>query len=147
MIGTQTIKDVFAVETATSQEMQESIRAWSDLYLNRAPWLNQDVRGLNLPAAIAGEIARAVTLELRYRCMGSPRADFLSAQLEPVMKKRLQSVFCLLHLYSRLSDKVPSPVNTHLHSHHRSKARRLRHSRPLSSRILYLQLLLQALCS
>ena len=91
MIGTQTIKDVFAVETATSQEMQESIRAWSDLYLNRAPWLNQDVRGLNLPAAIAGEIARAVTLELRYRCMGSPRADFLSAQLEPV--KRYPFIF------------------------------------------------------
>lgn len=92
MIGAKTIKDVFAVETATSQAMQEGIRTWSDLYLNRAPWLNQDVRGLNLPAAIAGEIARAVTLELRYRCMGSSRADYLSAQLEPVMRTIRQTV-------------------------------------------------------
>lgn len=92
MIGTQTIKDVYAVDTVISAEMSEHIRLWADMYLNRAPWLNKDVNSLNLPAAIAGEIARLATVEMRIIASGSPRADYLTEQLEPTLRSIRQTV-------------------------------------------------------
>ena len=92
MIGTQTIKDVYTVDTVISAEMSEHIRLWADMYLNRAPWLNKDVNSLNLPAAIAGEIARLATVEMRIIVSGSPRADYLTEQLEPTLRNIRQTV-------------------------------------------------------
>lgn len=67
-------------------KMEEAIRLWSDMYHNRAPWLDGTVHSLNLPAMIASELARLSTMELTSSVTGGKRADFLSAQYAPVLR-------------------------------------------------------------
>lgn len=44
--------------------MQTAIQDWFDLYQGNAPWLRNNPQSLGLPAAIASEIAKLVTLEM-----------------------------------------------------------------------------------
>lgn len=85
MITTSTVRERLGVEPAISSAMTAALELWSQMYANQAPWLTRDVRSLNLAAAIASEIARAVTLELQVTVTGSARADYLAAQLAPVL--------------------------------------------------------------
>ena len=48
------------------------------------------MKSLNLPAAIAAEIARAVTIEMQVQISGSARADFLAGQMARVTGKLRQ---------------------------------------------------------
>lgn len=48
------------------------------------------MKSLNLPAAIAAEVARAVTIEMQVRISGSVRADFLAGQMARVTGKLRQ---------------------------------------------------------
>ena len=57
------------------------------MYQNQASWLNDKVKSLNLPAAIAGEIARAVTIEMQVEFTGSARSLYLQEQFKRVMPK------------------------------------------------------------
>lgn len=75
-----------------SAEMVTALQQWSAIYLNTAEWLNADVHSMNLGAAISGEIARTVTIEMDLEISGSPRADFLKLQMEPVLAKVRQQV-------------------------------------------------------
>ncbi len=56
--------------TAVSSEMASAIRLWNDMYETK--------RGLHLPAAIASEMARMITIELNSSISGSSRAEFLN---------------------------------------------------------------------
>lgn len=86
MIGKDTLKTHFGVEPEMSTPMQEAIQTWSAMYVNQAPWLlDGKTKSLNLPAAIAGEVARATTIELDVTIEGSPRAEFIQEQLDPVL--------------------------------------------------------------
>jgi len=85
MIGKTTIKQQFGVDIELSTPMQEAIQLWAAMYANQAPWLNSTVKSLNLPAGIAGEIARATTIEMAITIEGSPRAEYLQEEIEPVM--------------------------------------------------------------
>ena len=55
------------------------IELWSAMYEGKSPWLKKDDKNCNLPASIAQEIARLVTLELKSECTGSERADYIEA--------------------------------------------------------------------
>jgi len=44
--------------------MQTAIQDWYDLYQGNAPWLQHNPQSLGLPAAIASEIAKLVTIEM-----------------------------------------------------------------------------------
>lgn len=60
------IKDAIGVDIAVSEEMLNAIGLWGQMYANESPWVdNNKVKSLNLPATIANEISRLVTLELR----------------------------------------------------------------------------------
>jgi A118 family predicted phage portal protein len=85
MIGTSTIKQALSVDVAMSTAMATELQKWSAMYENKSDWLTTDIRGLGLPAAIAGEIARSVTIELKVAITGSSRADYLSQQFEKVV--------------------------------------------------------------
>lgn len=87
MISQSSVKTALKVDISISSAMAEALQTWSQLYENKASWLNKDVKSLNLPAAIAGEIARAVTIEMDVELAGSPRADFLAVQFKPVLDK------------------------------------------------------------
>lgn len=71
MIGRDTIIDVVKVKPAISNEMENAIQRWTDMYLGKAPWLKEAteedpeiVVSLGLPSLIASEKARMATLEM-----------------------------------------------------------------------------------
>jgi A118 family predicted phage portal protein len=92
MIGKQSIKQAFNLDVDVSTKMATALQTWSAMYENQAPWLNKDVKSLNLAAAIAGEIARAVTIEMKVELTGGPRADYLTEQFARVIDQLREQV-------------------------------------------------------
>ena len=86
------VKKAMGVNIAISAPMADALTIWSNMYANSASWLSKDVQSLNLPASIAGEIARAVTIEMQVEISGSPRADYLSAQFDTVLNQLRERV-------------------------------------------------------
>lgn len=78
-----------SIDFCMSSEMANKIELWSRMYENRPPWKSKTVDTMELPAAIAGEIARLTTLELKTECKGSMRAEYLN---EVYQKKVLQGL-------------------------------------------------------
>jgi len=85
MIKQTDIKTALRVEPAVSSEMSTALENWRLMYINKASWINDDVRPLSLPSAIASEIARSTTIEMKVEVSGSPRAKFLQQQLDQVL--------------------------------------------------------------
>ncbi|MCC8043909.1 MAG: phage portal protein [Clostridiales bacterium] len=102
MIPYKNIEQVEHVETPLSTEMENALDTWYQLYLNKADWLKQDtVKSMNLPAFISSEVARQVTLEMKWNITGkgkdgenqtedgedimNPRAEYLKAEFEKLM--------------------------------------------------------------
>lgn len=77
MFPIATIGEALGIELATSAHMAGAIGQWLRLF--------EQKDGLGLPAAIAGELARLATIESEVEVCGSPRADYLAAQLRPVL--------------------------------------------------------------
>lgn len=86
LIGKSDIKSKLNIDVAVSDKMSESIELWSAIYENRAPWLSDTVQSMNLGAAVASEVARMVTLEMKSEITGSPRADYLNEQYKVFLK-------------------------------------------------------------
>lgn len=90
---TQTdISNKLNLDVTVSSDMQEAIELWSKMYENKADWLNSTVQSLNLPATIASEIARMITLEFGSEITGSARADFINDQYQQFLKHIRQSI-------------------------------------------------------
>lgn len=68
-----------------STVMQHAIELWDLMYCNRAPWLTQGQESAGIPASIAAEIARLVTLELKSEVTGSDRADYINEIYKKVL--------------------------------------------------------------
>lgn len=85
MISQSSVKTALSVDVAISPYMADALQKWSLMYINQAPWLNDYVKSLNLPAAIASEISRSTTIEMEVEVSGSPRADFIQAQMKKVV--------------------------------------------------------------
>ena len=70
MVGTSTIEQQFNVSYAVSPQMENAIKTWSAMYMDKAPWLQEPtdddptrVASLGLPSMIASEKARIALLE------------------------------------------------------------------------------------
>ncbi len=96
MIGKQTVDKALNVDVAISTEMVNALELWTRMYENDAPWVTSSVYGsgtteetysMGLAAAIAGEIARSVTIEMEAEFSGSARATWLDEQFARVMDK------------------------------------------------------------
>lgn len=82
-------------KSLVSSEMNNAIENWMNLYIGQASWLAKNNRSLGLPAAIASELARLVTLEAKVEIVSpakkenntSQRADFLNEQFKPFLNK------------------------------------------------------------
>jgi A118 family predicted phage portal protein len=92
MINQADVKQSIGVDIAISGPLVIALRDWSLMYINKAPWLKDDLRSMNLPAAISAEIARAVTIEMKIKLSGGPRAQFLADMLIPVHDKLRRQV-------------------------------------------------------
>ena len=70
MFDKRAVRTAISSDIAVSDEMCGAMELWREMYENQG--------GLHLPAAIAFEMARMVTIELKSVISGSARADFLN---------------------------------------------------------------------
>lgn len=82
MLGREKIKDAIGVEVAISDKMVNEIDLWAKMYKNEPPWKEKNTKLCGLPAAIAGEFARLVTLELKTEVTGN---DFINEEYQAVI--------------------------------------------------------------
>ena len=76
-----------ASDIAISDKMSSAIDLWTRMYEDGGPWCGKDLHSLRLPAAIASEFGRLVTLEMEVSVTGSGRATFLQQELNPFLDK------------------------------------------------------------
>lgn len=81
------LKSEEQISFVMSDVMAKRIKLWADLFQNKGPWLNESVKSLNLPASIAGEIARLITLEMETKVDGSVRADYINTVYQKSVRK------------------------------------------------------------
>lgn len=82
MLGKENIRDAIGVDVAVSDKMAREIDLWSKMYKNKPPWKRKELKLCGLPAAIAGEFARLVTLELKTEITGN---KFLNDEYQTVI--------------------------------------------------------------
>lgn len=84
MFPKQNLERNLNVQIATSGVMDNAISLWLQMYENNPPWLGgeEDIKSMNLPAAIAEEFARLILTEFEFNLEGSARAEFLNQQFE-----------------------------------------------------------------
>lgn len=75
------------IDISMSSQMAKKIELWSGMYENRPPWKSKTVNTIGLPSAIAGEIARLTTLELKSECKGSVRAEYMDSVYQKLLGK------------------------------------------------------------
>lgn len=73
------IEKALGTDVLVSDDMTKAIKLWRDLYQNRAPWLSENVKSMNLCSLIAGEMARLATLEFKAVFSGSKRAEIIES--------------------------------------------------------------------
>lgn len=96
MLSTSNVKQALKIDVAISSTMATALELWMNIYNNQAGWLSADVQSLNLGAAIASELARAVTIEMKAEVSGSARGDFLNEQLKQVINTiRTNTEYCV----------------------------------------------------
>ncbi|MCC3394856.1 phage portal protein [Clostridiales bacterium AHG0011] len=79
------------MDVCMTSQMANMIELWTRMYENRSPWVNgKDVFSANLAPAIASEIARLVTLELKSEVTGGPAAGYLDEQYQRKVLKDLR---------------------------------------------------------
>ena len=112
MLPLKAVEQVEKIETPLSADMINALDDWYKAYCGQSPWLSADdgkVKSMNLPAMIASEIARQVTLEMQWNITGktpekteenenpepvdNPRAEYLRKEFEKLiteLRKKLE---------------------------------------------------------
>lgn len=80
-----TIKNVVGVDATISDEMQNGIELWNDMFRDNAPWIDNNTQSMGVASAISGEIARLTLVEFKSEVSGSTRADFLQGSYKYVI--------------------------------------------------------------
>lgn len=78
MFDRNTIKNAIKADIAVTDEMYSAVRLWSEMYSGES--------GLKLPSAVAGEMSRLITLELKSEVTGSRRADFINKKYAEIIE-------------------------------------------------------------
>lgn len=82
----RSIAEIAKHESITSDKMMSAIDLWLEMFGGNAPWLKENHQTLGIPAIVASEVARAVTLEMEVKFSGSQMADFIAEQFEQVLR-------------------------------------------------------------
>ena len=92
MIQENTIETTLKVDIAISNKMKSAINKWLKMYENHAPWLNEDIKSLELPSSIASEFTRLMLAEMKIKVTGSVRANYIEQQFKKVLKEIYEQV-------------------------------------------------------
>lgn len=86
MLPKKTFEDVLHVTPCVSDRMADAIQLWSDMYEGNSPWIKEPtaqdptrIVSLGLPALIASEKARMVTLEMKTE-ISAPMTEIEAGQ-------------------------------------------------------------------
>lgn len=82
MFNRNTLEKEMQVDIVTSDKMARAIQIWTETYEDRAPWLSETVKSMNLGATVASEYARLTTLELVSKVKGN---EYLNEQYQAVI--------------------------------------------------------------
>lgn len=81
MLPKKTVEDVLHITPCVSDRMADAIQLWADMYEGNSPWIREPtpdnptrIVSLGLPALIASEKARMVTLEMKTE-ISAPMAE------------------------------------------------------------------------
>lgn len=80
----ETIEQRLEVNIAVSDDIGKAIELWTKVYKNKAPWLNESVKSMNLASSISKEMAKLVTIEFESEIVGN---DYLNEQYKEVIKE------------------------------------------------------------
>lgn len=98
MIGSSDIKRQLGITVSVSEAMAEAQQLWHDMYVGEPPWKDKTTQTMRLPASIAREIARLITIEMQVDVSGSARADWLGEQLQPLLHTlRMRTEIAVAH--------------------------------------------------
>lgn len=78
-------KQALKIDVAISTEMQAAIDLWAEMFVGNPPWMDDTTKAMDLPAAIASEIARLITVEMDSQIVGSQRAAYLQQEYQFVL--------------------------------------------------------------
>lgn len=95
LLNRKHLEGKIAENIAISEKMSNAIDLWKALYINEPPWMGgeKNVIPINIPATIAEEIARLVTIEMKSEISGdSIFATFLNTQYQKAIKNLSQKV-------------------------------------------------------
>ena len=71
------------IDVCLTSQMASAIELWTAMYENHAPWVDREtVKSAQIPAAIASEIARLVTLEMQSEITGGAAAEYLNQEYQ-----------------------------------------------------------------
>lgn len=91
----RSIESAESIESPLSSDMINALNNWHDMYTGRAPWLGgeSDIKSLNLPVLICSEIARQITLELKWNITSGQKNEKSGDTIENDRSKYLKAEF------------------------------------------------------
>ena len=87
MFSKNNIEDALNIDIAVSSEMEIKIQEWGQMYKNEAPWINDDIKSLELPSAIANEFVRLTMAEFNSNITGGARASYIKNTYDLAIKE------------------------------------------------------------
>lgn len=97
---TKTIEEKIDTKIDISDIMIQSIELWSKMYEGDSPWLDDDVvKSLGIPASVASEMARLVTIEMESEIIGekgkeTDRSKYLNERYQRIVDSlRIQTEY------------------------------------------------------
>lgn len=85
IFGVNDVKHAIGCDIAISQRMEDHIDVWWDVFCGKPPWLDKNTQTLGIGTAIASEMARLCTVELKSEISGGTRGDFLQEGYDHVL--------------------------------------------------------------
>lgn len=78
------------VDVCLTSQMANAIELWTRMYENRSPWVGKEIQSANLAPAIASELARLVTLEMKSEITGGASAGYLNERYQRKVLKDIR---------------------------------------------------------
>lgn len=78
------------VDVCLTSQMANAIELWTRMYENHSPWVGKEIQSANLAPAIASELARLVTLEMKSEITGRASAGYLNERYQRKVLKDIR---------------------------------------------------------
>ena len=82
-------KRIFDVDILLSDQMDNAIRIWNQIYAGHPSWVNKEnnVKTINFAKSVSSETARLACLDLSIKVSGSARAEYLQSVVDNMFGK------------------------------------------------------------